>query len=65
VPLLRVNVSPAQLVTDGFVDTVADTIDEFGLAGSSVCLHHARRVEGSAYRLPSTTSEPATASCRT
>jgi diguanylate cyclase (GGDEF)-like protein len=36
--LLRINVSPVQLVTDGFVETVADTIDEFGLDGGSVCL---------------------------
>jgi diguanylate cyclase (GGDEF)-like protein len=36
--VLRVNVSPVQLVSDGFVQTVADTIDEFGLDGGSVCL---------------------------
>jgi EAL domain-containing protein (putative c-di-GMP-specific phosphodiesterase class I) len=36
--VLRVNVSPVQLVTDGFVDTVADIIGEFGLDGGSVCL---------------------------
>jgi diguanylate cyclase (GGDEF)-like protein len=36
--VLRVNVSPVQLVTDGFVDSVADIIDEFGLDGGSVCL---------------------------
>jgi diguanylate cyclase (GGDEF)-like protein len=36
--LLRINVSPVQLVTDGFVETVADTIGEFGLDGGSVCL---------------------------
>jgi diguanylate cyclase (GGDEF)-like protein len=36
--VLRLNVSPVQLVTDGFADSVADTIDEFGLDGSSVCL---------------------------
>jgi diguanylate cyclase (GGDEF)-like protein len=36
--VLRVNVSPVQLVTDGFVDTVADIIDEFGLDPGSVCL---------------------------
>lgn len=35
---LRVNVSPVQLVTDGFVESVAATIDEFGLDGKSVCL---------------------------
>ncbi|STZ60466.1 putative bifunctional diguanylate cyclase/phosphodiesterase [Mycolicibacterium tokaiense] len=36
--VLRVNVSPVQLVSDGFADTVADILDEFGLAGESVCL---------------------------
>jgi diguanylate cyclase (GGDEF)-like protein len=36
--VLRVNVSPVQLVSDGFVDLVADTLDEFGLDGHSVCL---------------------------
>jgi diguanylate cyclase (GGDEF)-like protein len=36
--VLRLNVSPVQLVTDGFVDTVAETIDEFGLDGGSLCL---------------------------
>lgn len=36
--VLRINVSPVQLVTDGFVETVADIIDEFGLDGRSVCL---------------------------
>jgi diguanylate cyclase (GGDEF)-like protein len=36
--VLRVNVSPVQLVSDGFVETVANTIDEFGLNGESVCL---------------------------
>ncbi|WP_059015512.1 sensor domain-containing phosphodiesterase [Mycobacterium sp. M26] len=35
---LRVNVSPVQLVTDGFVESVRDTIEEFGLDGKSVCL---------------------------
>ena len=35
--VLRINVSPVQLVTDGFVQSVADIIDEFGLGGS-VCL---------------------------
>src|SRR5262249_41111994 len=29
--MLRLNVSPVQLVADGFVRTVADTIDEFGI----------------------------------
>jgi diguanylate cyclase (GGDEF)-like protein len=36
--VLRINVSPVQLVTDGFVETVADIIAEFGLDGASVCL---------------------------
>ena len=36
--VLRINVSPVQLVTDGFVESVADIIREFGLDGSSVCL---------------------------
>jgi diguanylate cyclase (GGDEF)-like protein len=36
--VLRINVSPVQLVTDGFVESVADIIDEFGLDGGSVCL---------------------------
>jgi len=36
--VLRINVSPVQLVTDGFVESVAETIEEFGLDGKSVCL---------------------------
>ena len=36
--VLRVNVSPVQLVTDGFVESVADIIDEFGLDRGSLCL---------------------------
>ena len=36
--LLRLNVSPVQLVADGFAETVAQTLDDFGLAGPSVCL---------------------------
>jgi EAL domain-containing protein (putative c-di-GMP-specific phosphodiesterase class I) len=36
--VLRINVSPVQLVTDGFVESVADIIGEFGLTGGSVCL---------------------------
>ncbi|BBZ79223.1 bifunctional diguanylate cyclase/phosphodiesterase [Mycolicibacterium anyangense] len=35
---LRINVSPVQLVTDGFVESVRETIEEFGLDGKSVCL---------------------------
>lgn len=36
--VLRVNVSPVQLVTDGFVETVAAVMREFGLDTGSVCL---------------------------
>lgn len=36
--VLRINVSPVQLVTDGFVQSVADIVDEFGLDGGSMCL---------------------------
>jgi diguanylate cyclase (GGDEF)-like protein len=36
--MLRVNVSPVQLVSDGFAGTVAATLADFGLDGSSVCL---------------------------
>ena len=36
--ILRINVSPVQLVTDGFVESVADAIADFGLEGKSVCL---------------------------
>ncbi len=36
--VLRLNVSPVQLVTDGFVTLVADTIAEFNLDSRSVCL---------------------------
>jgi diguanylate cyclase (GGDEF)-like protein len=36
--LLRVNVSPVQLVSDGFVRSVAKIMDETGLDGSSLCL---------------------------
>jgi len=35
---LNINVSPAQLVTDGFVALVAATLDEFALDPNSVCL---------------------------
>jgi EAL domain-containing protein (putative c-di-GMP-specific phosphodiesterase class I) len=40
---LRLNVSPAQLVTRGFVSSVAETIDEFGIDGGSVCLEITER----------------------
>jgi diguanylate cyclase len=36
--VLRVNVSPVQLVADGIVDTVATNLNEFGLDASSLCL---------------------------
>lgn len=36
--VMRINVSPVQLVTDGFVEAVADTMAEFDLARGSVCL---------------------------
>jgi diguanylate cyclase (GGDEF)-like protein len=36
--LLRLNVSPVQLVGSDLVKTVSDTLDEFGLDGGSVCL---------------------------
>jgi diguanylate cyclase len=36
--VLRVNVSPVQLVAGGIVDTVAAALDEFGLDPNAVCL---------------------------
>jgi diguanylate cyclase (GGDEF)-like protein len=36
--VLRVNVSPVQLVTEGIVDTVATTLEEFGLDPNTICL---------------------------
>jgi EAL domain-containing protein (putative c-di-GMP-specific phosphodiesterase class I) len=36
--VLRVNVSPVQLVTDGFVESVAAALEEFALERGSVCL---------------------------
>lgn len=36
--VLRINVSPVQLVAGGIVDTVATTLDEFSLDASAVCL---------------------------
>lgn len=41
--ILRINVSPVQLITRGFVQSVADTIDEFGIDGGSVCLEITER----------------------
>jgi diguanylate cyclase (GGDEF)-like protein len=40
---LRVNVSPLQLTTPGFVRMVADTVDEFGMDDGSLCLEIAER----------------------
>jgi EAL domain-containing protein (putative c-di-GMP-specific phosphodiesterase class I) len=36
--VLRVNVSPIQLVADGIIETVATNLDEFGLNASALCL---------------------------
>ncbi|MDF2825331.1 MAG: diguanylate cyclase protein [Mycobacterium sp.] len=36
--VMRINVSPVQLVADGFAEAVAEILGEFGLAGRSVCL---------------------------
>ncbi|HWS91599.1 MAG TPA: EAL domain-containing protein, partial [Mycobacterium sp.] len=41
--ILRINVSPVQLITRGFVRSVADTIDEFGIDAGSVCLEITER----------------------
>jgi diguanylate cyclase len=41
--LLRVNVSPLQLASRGFVRGVAETIDEFGIDGDSLCLEITER----------------------
>ena len=72
--MLRINVSPVELITRGFVHSVADTIDEFGIDGGSVCLEITERAvvhdiettrktsrssRRSASRSPSTTSAPA------
>jgi diguanylate cyclase len=35
---LRLNISPAQLASDGLAESVAATIDEFGIDAASVCL---------------------------
>ncbi len=42
--LLRVNISPMQLVTEGFVESVAEVMTEFGLERGSVCLEVTERV---------------------
>jgi len=36
--VLRINVSPVQLVTDGFAESVAAIMSEFGLERGSICL---------------------------
>jgi hypothetical protein len=41
--MLRINVSPAQLVSRGFVRSVADILCEFGIDSSSVCLETTER----------------------
>jgi diguanylate cyclase (GGDEF)-like protein len=41
--ILRINVSPLQLATRGFVRNVADTIEEFGIDAGSVCLEITER----------------------
>lgn len=41
--MLRINVSPIQLISRGFVESVADTIDEFGIDAGSVCLEITER----------------------
>ncbi|WP_038854790.1 putative bifunctional diguanylate cyclase/phosphodiesterase, partial [Mycobacterium avium] len=41
--MLRINVSPIQLISRGFVETVADTIGEFGIDAGSVCLEITER----------------------
>ncbi|MEE3065406.1 MAG: EAL domain-containing protein [Actinomycetota bacterium] len=40
---LRINVSPLQLITPGFVRSVAETIDEFGIDAGSLCLEITER----------------------
>jgi len=42
--VLRINVSPVQLVADGIVDAVTATLDAFGLEASSLCLEMTERV---------------------
>jgi diguanylate cyclase (GGDEF)-like protein len=41
--VMRINVSPVQLITRGFVSGVADTIEEFGIDAASVCLEITER----------------------
>ncbi|MGH3556578.1 putative bifunctional diguanylate cyclase/phosphodiesterase [Mycobacterium sp.] len=41
--ILRINVSPAQLLARGFARSVADVIEEFGIDSGSVCLEITER----------------------
>ena len=41
--VMRINVSPIQLITRGFVRDVAETIEEFGIDAGSVCLEITER----------------------
>ncbi|BCZ23083.1 putative bifunctional diguanylate cyclase/phosphodiesterase [Mycobacterium senriense] len=41
--MLRINVSPIQLISGNFVESVADTIGEFGIDAESVCLEITER----------------------
>ena len=41
--IMHINVSPVQLIAGGFVSSVADTIEEFGIDGGSVCLEITER----------------------
>jgi diguanylate cyclase (GGDEF)-like protein len=41
--VLRINVSPVQLITRGFVRSVAETIEEFGIDAASICLEITER----------------------
>jgi diguanylate cyclase (GGDEF)-like protein len=42
--VLRVNVSPVQLIAEGVVENVAATLDEFGLEAGALCLEITERV---------------------
>lgn len=42
--VLRVNVSPVQLIAEGVVESVAATLDEFGLEAGALCLEITERV---------------------
>ena len=78
--MLRINVSPAEFVSRGFVRSVADIMEEFGIEGSSVCLEITERavvrdieitrkaleeLKEIGARLPSTTSARAMRCCPT